>query len=107
MNPRGAGTVNVDPPNNKVSLQSTFSYSTSTDVKLSIVSSSPGYTFQGWGGDCSSFGTSTICQIMVDSTKTVTAVFKTRGTIREIIPFRPPSLNEFLKQTASIFFGWR
>jgi len=27
--------------------------------------------------------------------------------IREIIPFRPPSLNEFLKQTASIFFGWR
>jgi hypothetical protein len=27
--------------------------------------------------------------------------------IREIIPFNPPSFNQFLKQTASIFFGWR
>jgi uncharacterized repeat protein (TIGR02543 family) len=105
VSPPGSGIVNVDPPNNKVSLQSTFSYSTSTDVTLSVVSSSPGYVFQGWQGDCS--GTNITCPVTVNSNKTVTAVFKTRGTIREIIPFRPPSLNEFLKQTASIFFGWR
>ena len=108
VNPPRAGTVNVNPPNNNINSTNTFSYSTSTPVTLKVVSSSPGYTFQGWGGDCSSFGTSTICRITVDNNKkTVTAVFKTRGTIREIIPFRPPSLNEFLKQTASIFFGWR
>jgi len=108
VNPPGAGTVNVNPPNNNINSTNTFSYSTSTPVTLNIVSSSPGYTFQGWGGDCSSFRTSTICRITVNNNeKTVTAVFKTRGTIREIIPFRPPSLNEFLKQTASIFFGWR
>ena len=27
--------------------------------------------------------------------------------IREIIPFNPPSLNQFIKQTALIIFGWR
>ena len=27
--------------------------------------------------------------------------------IREIIPFNPPSLNQFIKQTAVIIFGWR
>jgi len=105
ISPVGAGTVNVDPPKNNINSTATFSYSTSTPVTLKIVSSSPGYVFQGWQGDCS--GTNTTCSITVNSNKTVTAVFKTQGTIREIIPFRPPSLNEFLKQTASIFFGWR
>ena len=107
INPSGSGTVNVNSPNNNNNINSTttFSYSTSTSVTLKIVSSSPGYVFQGWQGDCS--GTNTTCSVTVDSNKTVTAVFKTRGTIREIIPFNPPSFNEFLKQIASIFFGWR
>jgi len=103
VSPPRVGTVRVSPPNNSINSASTFSYATSTNVMLSVVSSSPGYVFQEWRGDCS--GTTTTCSITVDRNKTVTAIFKTRGTIREIIPFNPPSLNQFLKQTAAIIFN--
>ncbi len=39
----------------------------------------PGFTFAGWGGDCSSCGTSTTCTIRVDSPKTCYVTFTPSG----------------------------
>ncbi len=39
----------------------------------------PGFTFAGWGGDCSSCGTSTTCTITMDADKTCSATFTASG----------------------------
>ncbi len=39
----------------------------------------PGFTFAGWGGDCSRCGTSTRCTIIMDSDKTCSATFTVSG----------------------------
>lgn len=49
-------------------------YAYNTTVSLTATAAS-GYTFAGWGGDCSSYGTASTCSLAVDSAKTVSATF--------------------------------
>ncbi len=44
-----------------------------------IAEPDPGFTFAGWGGDCSSCGTSTTCTIIMNADKTCSATFTASG----------------------------
>jgi uncharacterized repeat protein (TIGR02543 family) len=104
ITPTGAGIVNVNPPNKNCPPDCTICFSTSSSITLNATSSR-GYVFKGWQGACS--GTNPTCQTTISGNTTVDAIFNPYIRIREIIPFNPPSLNQFLKQTASIIFGLR
>jgi hypothetical protein len=107
VRPSGSGIVTINPGGYSCNSENcSFVYTTSTPITLTA-SSSRGYVFKHWEDGCSDFGTNPVCQFTIRGNVIVTAVFDIFGRIREIIPFNPPSLNQFIKQTAVIIFGWR
>ncbi len=74
----GAGTVRGSPGNincttgNVQGCLDILAASTAVNLRASPTSSA---TFGGWGGACAGFGTSLICSLRMNSTKSVTATF--------------------------------
>jgi hypothetical protein len=150
VNVSGSGRVTSSPAGINCPLSCSSSFSSGTTVTLSA-SPLPNNNFSNWSGDCS--GSNPICSLIMNSNKSVRAVFnatstcgdgicvspedmnscptdcpshlkcqqgtcvkvpgqgnnecrnegsRCQGNIREI-PLKPPSLNQFLKQTASLF----
>ena len=64
ISPAGAGTVTLNPPDG--------TYNAGTIVTLTATANA-GYTFSGWSGDL--FGTTNPATIIMNSNKTVTAIF--------------------------------
>ena len=70
----GSGTVTSSPPGISCGSDCSETYSPNAYVTLTATPAT-GSTFGGWGGDCSSCGTNTACQIVMTSNKTCTATF--------------------------------
>jgi len=73
--------------------QCSASYEAGANVTLTA-EPSEGFTFTGWGGDCSECGTSETCTITMDADKTCSAVF-------EEIPNQPPVIDSFVVEPSS------
>jgi len=73
----GNGTVTSDPAGidcRKTGGNCTAWYRSGTAVNLTA-SPDPGESFLGWGGDCSSAGTSATCSLTMDADRTASAAF--------------------------------
>ncbi len=82
----GDGTIDVNPENPDSIVDSDCNPDGSCYVTFSepqnvtlIAEPAPGFTFAGWGGDCSSCGTSPTCTITMDADKTCSATFIASG----------------------------
>ncbi len=75
----GSGTVTSSPSGISCGSDCSESYTSGTVVTLTA-SAASGSTFGGWGGDCSSCGTSTTCSITMNSNKSCTATFSVTAT---------------------------
>ena len=67
----GAGTVNLNPPDENCNADCTQAYDQSTAVTLTAAPATDS-TFSGWSGSCSGIDP---CQVTMDAAKTVTATF--------------------------------
>ncbi len=74
----GTGTVTSSDGLINCGTDCSETYSSSTSVTL-YASADTGSTFAGWGGDCSSCGTSKSCSVTVDSAKSCSTQFDTSG----------------------------
>jgi chitodextrinase len=81
----GTGTVTSSPSGINCGSTCSFSYSNGTSVTLTATPLS-GATFAGWGGACSSSGTSATCTVTMNAAQSVSASF-TAG------PFTSISIN--------------
>ena len=70
----GSGTVTSDLPGIDCGSDCEESYPNGTSVLLTATADSDS-EFTGWGGDCSSCGTNTTCQIMLNADKSCSARF--------------------------------
>ena len=70
----GQGTVTSSPPGIDCGNDCEESFPSGTSVVLTATADG-GSEFTGWGGDCSSCGTNTTCQIMLNADKTCSARF--------------------------------
>jgi Pro-kumamolisin, activation domain/Divergent InlB B-repeat domain len=70
----GSGTVTSSPSGISCPSTCSVTYAGATNVTLTAAPSS-GAIFSGWGGACSSFGTSTNCTVQVNAAQSVAATF--------------------------------
>ncbi|MEM2696323.1 MAG: choice-of-anchor Q domain-containing protein [Thermoproteota archaeon] len=70
----GSGTVTSNPYGINCGSTCSANFDANTTVTLTATASS-GSTFAGWGGDCSSCGNNTTCQVSMTSAKTCTVTF--------------------------------
>ncbi|QWK19493.1 MAG: hypothetical protein KNN13_08370 [Hydrogenobacter thermophilus] len=75
----GNGTVTSSPSGINCGTQCNAIYPANTQVTLTAAADS-GSTFAGWGGDCSSCGSNTVCNVTMDGNKLCTATFNTSGS---------------------------
>ncbi|CAK0760123.1 immune inhibitor A [Gammaproteobacteria bacterium] len=71
VNPTGSGTVTSSPSGINCGSSCSASFASGTSVALTAAPAS-GYTFSGWGGDCSGTGS---CSVSMTAAKTVSATF--------------------------------
>jgi hypothetical protein len=100
----GSGTVTSNPSGINCGSDCSESYSANTTVTLTATSSS-GSTFGGWGGDCSSCGTNTTCQITMNSNKTCTAVFNISAVTYTLSISPKPSYGTVSSNPSGIYCG--
>ena len=67
----GGGSVTATPPGNACTASCSSNYTNGTSVSLSA-SPNTGFTFSGWGGDCTGTGA---CTLTMDVARSVTALF--------------------------------
>ncbi len=70
----GSGTVTSNPSGINCGGTCNADFNEGTDVTLTAAADASS-TFAGWGGDCSSCGANTTCDITMDAAKTCTATF--------------------------------
>jgi len=93
----GSGTVMSSPAGIDCGATCSASYASGTSVTLTAAAAS-GYSFSGWGGDCS--GTGTSCTVSVTAARSVTAAFSATTSNSAILTWTPPA-------TATNLSGYR